>query len=933
MKLTSALFEAFLKCSTKCYLRWTGQTGSGNAYADWVRDQNDAYQKEALQRLVMAAEGEASIATPGAENLKTATWRLAVDLPLETETMASRLHAVERVPPQGRGRPAQFIPVLFVFWNKLTKDDRLLVAFDALVLSEVLGREVSMGKIIHGDDHAPLKVKVASVLETVRKLTAKMSATLAAGSSPDLILNRHCGECEYQSRCRGKAIEKDDLSLLSNMKGKERKKLNSEGIFTVTQLSYTFRPRRRPKRLRDKKEKYHHALKALAIREKKIHIVGTPTLKIDGTPVYLDVEGLPDRDFYYLIGLRIGNGETAVQHSLWADTMEDEGKIWREFLAILEVVEKPVLVHYGSYEATFLRRMCERHGEPAKGSVAATGVESPMNLLSVTFAQIYFPAFSNGLKDTGGFLGFTWANADSTGLNSIAWRHRWEKLLDVATKANLLTYNAQDCEALSLVTDRVAHLVGQLTAGSPTQAGGAEFVHTNAEEFQRKSKWRPFTSPVSGFEQINATAHWDYQRHRVYARSGKAPKKAPPPHPRKLRTERAQLVVIWPALRTCTKCRKTIRSKATVKSRTVHDIVFGRHSLKRRVVKHVFRVYRCQQCRIDFGVQDRFRLFRQFGWNLVAYLLFQMVELNIHQRTVARHFNRLFSFDLSKSSLNNIKERVAGYYAETKQKVLEHIVAGNLVHADETRANIKGKTGFVWVLTSNSEVVYILADSREGEMVQRLLAGFKGVLVTDFYTAYDSIGCLQQRCLIHLMRDLNEKVLHNPFDTELKQVVTAFAELLKPIVETVDRFGLKSHFLKKHLAGVDRFYSKIGKTDYRSEEAAKCKERFERNRDKLFTFLTHDGVPWHNNNAEHAIKAFARLRDVIAGSSTEKGLEEYLTLLGVCQTCKYMGVDFLDYLRSGEKDIHAFAESRRGRRRRPPTSAPKALPAQEGTQK
>ncbi|MBI2949637.1 MAG: hypothetical protein HYY23_18535 [Verrucomicrobia bacterium] len=34
------------------------------------------------------------------------------------------------------------------------------------------------------------------------------------------------------------------------------------------------------------------------------------------------------------------------------------------------------------------------------------------------------------------------------------------------------------------------------------------------------------------------------------------------------------------------------------------------------------------------------------------------------------------------------------------------------------------------------------------------------------------------------------------------------------------------------------------------------------------------------------------------------------------QTCKYMGVDFLDFLRSGEKDIHAFAESRRRRKRR-----------------
>src|SRR6266545_3998846 len=56
-------------------------------------------------------------------------------------------------------------------------------------------------------------------------------------------------------------------------------------------------------------------------------------------------KGLPDRDFYYLIGLRIGNGKSAVQHSLWADTVEDERKIWREFLGILETIEKPVLIH------------------------------------------------------------------------------------------------------------------------------------------------------------------------------------------------------------------------------------------------------------------------------------------------------------------------------------------------------------------------------------------------------------------------------------------------------------------------------------------------------------------------------------------------------------------------------------------------------------
>ena len=183
-------------------------------------------------------------------------------------------------------------------------------------------------------------------------------------------------------------------------------------------------------------------------------------------------------------------------------------------------------------------------------------------------------------------------------------------------------------------------------------------------------------------------------------------------------------------------------------------------------------------------------------------------------------------------------------------------------------------------------------------------------MVSDFYTAYDSLGCPQQRCLIHLMRDLNDEVLTNPFDDPLKQIVTAFAKLLKPMVETVDRHGLKKHFLRKHLTGVERFYRQLERTDYQSEAALKCKERFVRNRDKLFTFLNYDGVPWNNNNAEHAIKAFARLRDVIAGSSTEKGIEEYLTLLSICQTCEYTGLDFPDFLRSGEKDVNAFAPIR-----------------------
>lgn len=254
--------------------------------------------------------------------------------------------------------------------------------------------------------------------------------------------------------------------------------------------------------------------------------------------------------------------------------------------------------------------------------------------------------------------------------------------------------------------------------------------------------------------------------------------------------------------------------------------------------------------------------------------------------------------------------------------MLQSIVGGPLVHADETKVNLHGQDGYVWVFTNLEEAVYLYSPSREGEIVQRVLKDFDGVLVSDFYAAYDSLNCAQQKCLIHLIRDLNEGVFKEPFNTEFKELVGEVAALLKPMIETIDRFGLKTRFLRKHKVEADRFFRWLTRQEYRSETALKCKQRLEKNRETLFTFLDHDDVPWNNNNAEHAVKAFALLRRDFDGLSTEKGIKEYLILLSVCQTCKYMGVDFLDFLRSGEKDIHAFAERRRGRGRRKQTSLP-----------
>ena len=181
------------------------------------------------------------------------------------------------------------------------------------------------------------------------------------------------------------------------------------------------------------------------------------------------------------------------------------------------------------------------------------------------------------------------------------------------------------------------------------------------------------------------------------------------------------------------------------------------------------------------------------------------------------------------------------------------------------------------------------------------------MLVTDFYTAYESIDCPQQKCLLHLIRDLNDELMKEPFNEELKELVRAFADLVRPMIETTDRFGLRAQSLKKHKVEVERFFNDLSGKVYRTESAEKCKKRFEKNRWGLFTFLDYDGIPWNNNNAEHAIKAVARLRENLGSLSTEDAIQDYLVLLSVSETCRFKGVNFLEFMRSGEQDIDTYA--------------------------
>src|SRR5262249_14668639 len=143
---------------------------------------------------------------------------------------------------------------------------------------------------------------------------------------------------------------------------------------------------------------------------------------------------------------------------------------------------------------------------------------------------------------------------------------------------------------------------------------------------------------------------------------------------------------------------------------------------------------------------------------------------------------------------------------------------------------------------------------------KELLSGFSGVLVSDLYSAYDAIDCPQQKCLLHLLRDVNDDLKNHPFDDDLKSIAQRFGVVLRSIVETLDRYGMRKWHLHKHKKHAEGFLDYVSTHTFTSEVALGYQRRVKKAGSKLFTFLDHDDVPWNNTCAEHAVKNFMRFK-------------------------------------------------------------------------
>ena len=793
------------------------------------------------------------------------------------------------------GQRPTYSPLLIALSAPPSVLARKTLALASIITGKLTGVVPKRGVLIVGAFQQRITVNLSPEILVLEKAIREVKRMIDTDKEAFFRLNNHCSECTFSESCRKKAVEIDHLSLLSGIPDKELKKLNGKGIFSVTQLSYTFRPRRSRRTVPTVKNNY--ALRALAIREKKTYIVERPKLSTPSTLVFLDIEGLPDRDFVYLVGLLVIKRGERKGFQFWADSENDQEKIWRQFIDVIEKLEDFVIFHHGNYDSVFVKKMQNQYGNLNRSPVN----EKLINTVSLLYGKVYFPTYSNGLKEIGAFLGFDWSDANASGIQSIAWRLQWEEHLSEEFKDRILKYNREDCEALVLLVARLKEFQEE-----PTQES---VILCDNLKRQNVYRWGRNTFAFPELEFVNNCAYFDYQHEKIFWRTNDEVKKSQKKimmRPLKMRINK---VIVSARPCKCPFCASSEVVKHGRSSRIIYDLKFSISGVKRWVVEYRNHRFICQICKKTFYPSEHPETRERFGNGLVAWIVYQNIGLRQSQENVGKGLNDIFRFHFNwRSVIPVLKKRAVRTYRDTYEEILSGIQQGHLVHVDETTVSVKGSTSYVWVFTNLDEVAYVYSATREGTILAETLRGFDGVLVSDFFPVYESIECEQQRCLVHLIRDLNDDLFKNQFDLEYKTFVQKFGELLKPIIVTIDRFGLKRRFLSPHKKLVGKFFRDCVDCGVISELTRKYQTRFAKNRNRLFTFLDHDGVPWNNNNAENAIKGFATMRRVIGGSSTEAGLSGSLMLLSVCQTLRNKGCSSLDFFRSGDTSLKKYLE-------------------------
>lgn len=370
---------------------------------------------------------------------------------------------------------------------------------------------------------------------------------------------------------------------------------------------------------------------------------------------------------------------------------------------------------------------------------------------------------------------------------------------------------------------------------------------------------------------------------------------ARPKHPRKKRahnTARARMAPtarITHAVDTCPQCGTALGGGTVRWSREVLDVPVAPVT----VTEHQYVERRCPRCHhrcrppVELAgvVVGRQRL----GLGLVSLITTLREEGRWPFRMIQWYLRTFHDVALSVGGLVGAGQRVATQGQALATHIRHQIRRSAVVNVDETGWRENGVNGYVWTF-STPEARYFVRRGRKKEVLDEVLGDrFDGVIVSDFYGAYDHYPGVQQRCWAHLLRDVHEVCLRHPTDAPLGAWATSLHDLFSRAV-TLARSPAAPSVRRQYKRQAEHEATALCQPYLTT--AAPQRVLCQRVLDylpALFEFMLDPAIPPTNNAAERSLRHLVTARKISGGTRSEDGSETKMTLATLFGTWRAEG--------------------------------------------
>ena len=220
----------------------------------------------------------------------------------------------------------------------------------------------------------------------------------------------------------------------------------------------------------------------------------------------------------------------------------------------------------------------------------------------------------------------------------------------------------------------------------------------------------------------------------------------------------------------------------------------------------------------------------------------------------------------------------------------------SVVHADETGWRINGRTAWAWCFSNPQLALFLIEKRRSAAVIRKALGdSLPGVLVTDFYSAYQAIDARKQKCLTHLLRELRglrEKLSRGAVRAYLQPLMTLMQDAIH-LGKT--RQQLSSEEYQHQVGQIEARLDTLIFSRPQDTDCNRINRRLVRHRFELFTFLTEADVPPDNNPGERDIRSLAAARSDGGVHRAPWSARAFATIKSVVATCRKNGLRFIDY--------------------------------------